>query len=306
MIPWLAMAEQSNGLIFTNWHQTRSDDGGTRTGRLSSTPNFQNIPNEFKPIWAHEKEGLPVAPIELPPLPKVRGYVVPFKGHVLCGRDFASQELRVLAHFEGGPMMQSYLDDPTQDLHQYAADLITRLFGVNISRKAAKTIAFSILYGSGLGKLAEGLGVTVDDAKRLRRAYLGTFPGIKVIMDDLKVRAKLGTPIRTFGGREYYCEAPKLIEGRLVHFDYKLLNYVIQSSSADITKDALIRFAGLKTTAKLLASVHDEILISSPKNDWKENMRLLRVAMNDIPGLDVPMLSDGEFGQRWDQMTDWT
>ncbi|WP_207838907.1 DNA polymerase, partial [Pseudomonas sp. 43(2021)] len=58
MQPWLATAEASGGLIFTTWNQTKTPSGdsnvGTRTGRLSSTPNFQNIPKEFQPIFHHE------------------------------------------------------------------------------------------------------------------------------------------------------------------------------------------------------------------------------------------------------------
>ena len=58
MEPWLRVAEKSGGKIFTTWNQTKSTESGgavgTRTGRLSSTPNFQNVPKIFKPIFDHE------------------------------------------------------------------------------------------------------------------------------------------------------------------------------------------------------------------------------------------------------------
>lgn len=309
MQPWLATAELSGGLIYTTWNQTKTPSGdgsvGTRTGRLSSTPNFQNIPNEFKPIFQHDNgdKKLPKSPFpDLPGLPKVRGYITAFKDEVLCGRDFSSQELRVLAHFEDGSMKDGYIENPKLDLHQYAAGLITSTTGVNITRKDAKNIAFSILYGSGLGKLAESIGCSVEDAQKLRNAYLNTFPGVKEIQGDLKKRAKSGLPVKTIGSREYYCEPPKMIDGRLRHFDYKMLNYLIQGSSADQTKDAIIRFQATKKKSRLLLSVHDEILISAPEKVWKIEMALLKDAMNNA-GLDVPMVSDGEMGKNWDNMS---
>lgn len=124
MQPWLAVADASGGLIYTTWHQTKSTESGgavgTRTGRLSSTPNFQNIPKEFSPIFHHEAPGkkLPKSPFKgLPALPLVRSYVVPFKGHVFIDRDYSQQEPRILAHFDGGALMDKYLEDPWVDFH---------------------------------------------------------------------------------------------------------------------------------------------------------------------------------------------
>lgn len=308
MTPWLRVAEKSNGKIFTTWNQTKSTESGgpvgTRTGRLSSTPNFQNVPKIFKPIFDHEqpKSKLPKCPLkDMPGLPLVRGYIISSKGSVLCGRDFSSQELRVLAHFEDGEMKDRYNQEPATDLHQYAADLITSTTGVVVSRSDAKTIAFSILYGSGLGKLAEGVGCSVDEAKQLRNAYLGTFGGIKNMQKDMKSRAGEKLPIRTWGGREYYCEEPRFIEGRMRTFDYKLLNVLIQGSSADQTKAAMIRFYNSKTPGKLLLTVHDEIIVEAPTKQAKAVMAALRTAMNEAE-LDVPMISDGEMGTIWTEM----
>jgi DNA polymerase-1 len=308
MVPWLKVAERSGGKIFTTWNQTKSTESGgavgTRTGRLSSTPNFQNVPKIFKPIFDHEqsKSKLPKCPLkDLPGLPLVRGYITSSKGHVLCGRDFSSQELRVLAHFEDGEMKDRYNEEPGTDLHQYAADLITSTTGVVVSRSDAKTIAFSILYGSGLGKLAEGVGCSVEEAKKLRDAYLGTFGGIKNMQKDMKSRASEKLPIRTWGGREYYCEEPKFVDGRMRTFDYKLLNVLIQGSSADQTKAAMIRFYNSKTPGKLLLTVHDEIIVEAPTKQAKAVMAALKTAMNEAE-LDVPMISDGEMGTVWTEM----
>jgi DNA polymerase I-like protein with 3'-5' exonuclease and polymerase domains len=309
MRPWLAMAEV-DGHIYTTWNQTKSTEGGgsigTRTGRMSSTPNFQNIPNEFKPLFADEEKGLPRRILNLPPLPKVRGYVTAPKGFVLIGRDFSSQELRILAHFEGGAMADGYIKNPTTDLHAYAAELITTTTGVTITRKDAKNIAFAILYGSGNGALAMTLGCAVEEAKNLRNAYMNTFPGIKTIQSELKAMSKAGEPLVTFGGRRYYCEEPKVVNGRLMDFSYKMTNYLIQGSAADQTKDAVIRYweSGGFTRAPLILMVHDELVALARDRTMQESMLLLKDCMNKA-GLDVPMVSDGEMGGTWSTMTEF-
>lgn len=301
MQPWLATAEHSGDLIFTNWHQTRGGDGGTRTGRLSSSPNFQNIPTEFDDIFGDGRK-LPKCPWkDLPPLPQCRSYIIAHKGQALCGRDFASQELRVLAHFEDGAMLQGYLDQPDIDFHQHAADLVTKVTGIVVTRKKAKTIGFAILYGAGVGKMALQLGCTVEDARRMLDAYFSVFPGIRTIQKDMKFRARMNQPIRTTGGREYFCEPPKFIDGRFKTFDFKLVNYLVQGSASDQTKDAMIRFDEAAGPGKLILSVHDEIVTSVPPKDKTRYMMLLRDAMN-YKTLDVPMLSDGEWGASWASM----
>lgn len=203
--------------------------------------------------------------------------------------------------------MESYIKDPHTDFHQVAADMITENTGVEISRKAAKTIAFSILYGSGLGSLAQSLGTRVDEAKSLRNNYLNMFSGIKEIQYDLKMRARDNKDVRTAGGRKFKCEPAKYSEkyGRMMSFDYKMLNYLIQGSSADQTKDAIIRFYNMKTKGRLLLTVHDEIVVSAPEGEWEVVMNALKEAMNNA-GLDVPMVSDGEVGTNWADMAECT
>ena len=307
MQPWLLTASDADacGRIYTYWNSTAQDKGGgSRTGRLSSTPNFQNIPTLKSPkfVDAIEYHARYLSDKGLPALPQVRSYIVAdTKQDVLCDRDFSQQELRVLAHFEDGAMMRGYLENPRLDLHDYARQVIKDNVGLELTRKDTKNIAFGLLYGMGLGSLAEKLGLTVDEARTTRNAYLNTFPGIKLISSDLKMRAQNDLPMRTWGGRLYYVEPPKIIDGKLRSFEYKLFNYLIQGSSADITKEAILAYDELRRDGHLRLTVHDELLISVPKKAWRGEMELLRRAMENVP-LDVPLLSDGGVGYRWTEL----
>ncbi len=298
MVPWLKVALASGGLIFTNWNQVKQPSGdanvGTRTGRLSSTPNFQNIPLVFKAIFFHNGgKGFPKCPwADLPALPNVRSYITPFKGEVLVDRDYSQQEPRILAHFDGGALLQKYLENPWIDFHEFAQAELAKM-GLHYERKPVKNTNLGLIYGMGVGKLAEKNGMPVDESKMLKNAILALYPGLKAMYQDMKVRARTNTPIRTWGGREYYCEPPKLVEGRIRQFDYKLVNVLIQGSAADCTKEAIIRFSKAKRrTWRLLLNVHDQLTVSAPRAELKPCMATLQSCMESVE-FDVAMLSEG-------------
>lgn len=304
MEPWLAVAERTKGRIHTQWNSVaQSEGGGSRTGRLSSSPNFQNIPTlkSIKFARALELWEQHLKKLGLPPLPQVRSYIVAdSKNHVILDRDFSQQELRVLAHFEDDEMMEAYIKDPRLDLHNFAAEV---LFGeaTKDNRKKTKNIAFGLLYGMGLGALAELLGVDVATAKALKAQYLNAFPGVKDIQKNLKEYARVDEPMHTWGGRRYFCEEPKVIQGRLRTFEYKMFNYLIQGSASDITKEAVIRYAETKKHGRLMLTVHDQILVCVPKKHYLSEMKLLKDAMDGV-SLGAPLVSDGEVGYRWTEL----
>lgn len=333
MRPWLETAKRTGGLIFTNWNQVFGDRGGTRSGRFSSTPNFQNIPKEFEPIFAHEeahlspkdRKKLPKAPWALPPLPLCRSYIVPYeKGHVLIGRDYSQQEPRILGHFEAGELMASYIRDPWKDYHDDAKAELESRFKRPFKRKPVKNINLGIIYGQGIASLAEKNGETFDETKKLRDAIYDLYPGLKDMYKEMKQLARDGDPIYTWGGRRYYCEKPIIHNGRVITFDYKMINTLIQGSAADCTKEGLLRFATQVGYAdvfvekakgdvlgwarrmgwRILLQVHDEIVLSVPAHHAELAQEVLRGCMESVE-FDVPILSEGSFStENWASMVD--
>jgi DNA polymerase I-like protein with 3'-5' exonuclease and polymerase domains len=318
MEPWLRVAEQSGGLIYTQWNQTKMERGsgtmGTRTGRLSSTPNFQNAPKEFKPLFRHEKpeSKLPKCPFNgLPALPLVRSYIYAPKGQALIDRDYSQQEPRILAHFEGGPLMEQYQANPWIDFHDHARNELERVMGISYDRKKVKTINLGIIYGMGVGLLAERNESTVEETQAIKKAILQMYPGLKEMYNEMRMRAASNQPIRTWGGREVFCEPPKFVDGELRTYDYKMVNYLIQGSAADCTKEAIIRLydelvaLGRAKEWFIILNVHDQITMLVPRRDIKAAMRVLRDVMEGIE-FDVQMLSEGSISlTNWAELKDY-
>lgn len=285
MKPWLAMAEETDGLFFARFNQVRDNEGGfgARTGRLSMTPNLQNI------IRSDKDERVP----------KLRDYIAT-SGHyaALIERDFSQQELRLLAHYEDGPFLRSYMENPERDGHLLVRDLIRETTGIELDRRPVKDLNFGLIYGQGLALTAEKLGVPRDEAKRLRQAHADSLPGLPELQDDLKERARKKEPIWTWGGRRHYCEKPKFVKGRWWTFEYKLLNKLIQGSAADVTQQAMVNYDSLGAFAEenpMLMQIHDSFLNGvRDKRKIAEVHRKLNECMLDVKGITVPMLSDGK------------
>lgn len=293
MTKWLAFAGIDNR-VHTEWNQVANDEGGhsgARTGRLSSArPNFQNPPNPFD--W--------VIPRGLPPLPNMREYLLPEIGHVWIKRDFSSQEIRILAHFEDGSLMAAYQNDPFLDPHSMARDLIQQITGALYERPDVKITGFSIIYGSGVPGLAQQLKRPRSEAYTLREAYFKAMPAAAQLASSTRNRGRSGGQIRTWGGRYYPVEPAKIVKGKLRTWEYKLLNYLIQGSAGDQTKQVVCDWVEdyKSPDAVFLATIHDEINASVPEGNREHDMTELRLAM-DQDLFDVPMRSEGFIGPNW-------
>jgi len=229
----------------------------------------------------------------------MRDYLLPDEGHVWIKRDFSSQEIRILAHFEDGSLMLAYQSNPFLDPHGMARDLIHDITGRWYERPDVKIVGFSIIYGSGVPGLAQQLKRPAHEAFELREAYFKAMPAAAQLAASTRDRGKSGGVITTWGGRPYGVEPPKLVNGRMRTFEYKLLNYLIQGSAGDQTKEVICDWdETYNTNAVFMATIHDEINLSAPRETWQDEMHMLRAAM-DQDLFDVPMRSEGFMGLTW-------
>lgn len=285
MWPWIQYAKENGGRIHAGYNQVRNPEGfGTRTGRLSSSkPNFQNVPNNLGlDYWGD-------------PFPEMRSYLLPEEGHVwVCG-DFKNQEPRLAAHFEDGAFCRAFNEDPLLDPYLFLCDVA----GMEHSRrKTAKGIYLGLLYAMGVAKLADKLDISESEASVLRNIIKASIPDIVALDNECKRRFRRGLPIRTLGGRYYFCEPGS--GGRT--WDYKALNTLIQGSAADQTKEAIIyiynQIQVRAPGARILGSVHDEVSVSCLPQYVEEVKEIFREAANALP-CDVPMLFDFGVGNTW-------
>ena len=301
MWPWIQYAKANGGRIHASYNQVRNPEGyGTRTGRLSSSePNFQNVPTEFEGLDYFDE-----------PFPLMRSFLLPEEDHVwLCG-DFKNQEPRLTAHFEDGALCEAFNQNPELDPYIFVCDVCGQ--EPKEFRKAAKIIFLGLVYAMGVDKLWDGLRkkgyqYTRPQAAMVKETVKGALPDVVSLDRDCKNRFRKGLPIRTLGGRLYYCEPASY--GR--SWEYKALNTLIQGSAADQTKEALIytqreidnRPHLVAAGVRILGTVHDEWSVSTPAAYVDEIKEIMKAAANALP-CDVPMGLDFAVGNNWNEATD--
>jgi len=309
--PMWTQAHATEGRIHTLWNQVRGTSkggaGGARTGRQSSEPNLQNLPSaeKLETLYAFLKDPERTKY----PLPNIRRYILPdAPGHVIFGRDFNQQELRILAHFEGSDLLEMYQQYPDIDLHKFVQGMIEEITGRLLPRKIIKVLNFCTVYGGGPQAVADQGDIPLSEAQEVQTLYFQALPTIKA---TAKEAARLGREsfVRTIGGRVYVAEPSRIIKGRLRSFDYKLLNYLIQGSAADQTKEAIARwYEGRSGLARFLMSVHDELVFSCKPRDLRAEMAELKAVMESrtVLKFEVPFLSSGYTGPNWADIEEYT
>ena len=216
-----------------------------KSGKIFTNVNFRLEPRTYTQTFTVEEvpySGF-VYCVSMP-----AGTVIVRRNGKVCVTGNSQQELRILGHFEDAALKQAYLDDPWMDAHDTAKEKLEDI-GLFYDRKPVKNTNFGIIYGQSAPSLAVMNGIDIDSSKRLIRAIKeDVFPGLADLFADLKERAKNDEPVRTWGGRVYYCEEPRFNEklGYWQTFDYKLLNLIIQGSAADCSKESLIRWHDIK------------------------------------------------------------
>ena len=211
----------------------------------------------------------------------VRGCFVAEPGHVIASVDYQTQELRVLAALSGDKtMIEAFEKD--LDLHQMTAD------ASSVTRKVGKMANFLTVYGGGPKTLADQAHVDFPTARRVLAGFAKTYPGVaaysKRLADEATRRGYIVTPV----GRRLPVDSSRA---------YSALNYMIQSTSRDVTCRALVRLHEAGFTPYLRLPIHDEIVASLPaeKAVWgaKEIGRLMAEQMGP-----VLIGTDGEIGKR--------
>lgn len=82
------------------------------------------------------------------------------------------------------------------------------------------------------------------------------------------------------------------------------VNAIIQGSSADMTKKVMVelyKWVQQKEGFKILATVHDEVLLEVPDTITKEEVEEFKSIMVNTCVYDIPMKTDVEIMKRWGQ-----
>lgn len=293
---------QVNGRVHGQFHPMKSDDGGTVTGRFSSSlPNLQNIPSR------DEKYG-----------PLIRALFIPEDGHEWCCADYSQIEPRILIHYAvelgmAEELCRAYKQNKASDFYGFVMELCS------VSRPISKGLSLGMMYAMGKKKLARSLGLDEAAAEPLFDRYHKELPFIGELMEKTTSVARTRGYVKTILGRRArfplyekagwdedsvalpHDEALEAYGPKIVRaFCYKALNRIIQGSAADVFKKAMVYCFedGLFDKAPVHLFVHDEVDYSVPIGDIELPKRVAEHMETALP-LNIPLSVDYKVAADW-------
>lgn len=202
--------------------------GASATGRMAySWPELQQFPADARPIIVSPTGLTSVDWSQIEPVVMAN-----------CARDVA-----FLEPFENG------------------ADLYAPIqAAAGVPRKTAKVLLLAAMYGQGKTKLAESLGISTEEAKRLQAGMFSAMPSTRAFIDRLRQIGEDTGLILSADGR--VLPVPSDPRTGAV-FAYKAVNYFCQGSAYSVLADTIVRLerAGLGDSIHL--ALHDELVVDT-------------------------------------------
>ena len=258
------------------------------TGRLSSSdPNLQNIP--IKTELGRE----------------IRRAFIADAGHVLISADYSQIEFRVLAHLSEDPVLLEAFREGA-DFHEQTA---VKIFGADSGRdphqlrSIAKMVNYALLYGKSAYTLSKDIGVTQEAAQKFIDAYFAGFPRVRAFIDRTLEEGRRTGVVKTMYGRRRLVPELNSRNFQVRSASERIaVNMPIQGSAADILKRAMIDVHAALAAhprARMILTVHDELLFEVPREDADEMADVVRTHMQGAAPLKVPLTVDVGIGENW-------
>jgi DNA polymerase-1 len=258
---------------------------GAATGRFScADPNVQQIPNKSELGKA------------------VRRAFICEDGNKLIVADFSQMELRVLAHYsQDESLLKAYRNGGETDLHTITAQKIFGKSDVDKNERGiAKLVNFGISYGItdvGLYRrlIATGIETTPEECKRYINDYFKTYKGVDKFLKKVKDAIQQRGYVKNLFGRRRRLKGINAREIRQAQ------NFIIQATSADLVKRAMVALAAkLPEGAQLISMIHDELIIECRGDNAEDVLKMVVEVMQDTPeGFTVPMPVDAKIVDCW-------
>lgn len=262
-----------NGILHAEF-----DQAGTKTGRFSSKdPNLQNL----------TKSDLDE------PFP-VRRAIIPRPGYFFAMLDYDQQEYRMMLDYAGAIKLIRRIVGGL-DVHEATAKLAQEI-SMDITRSQAKTVNFSILYGSGIDTLANKLGTTPEKAREIKEAVLRAAPEIITFINKCKDRSRINGHVRTWLGR--ILQFPLGVDG--TDYSYKAPNAIIQGGCADTVKVAMNHidaYLSNKST-RLVGTIHDECILEVKENERRIVRDIKDIMENAYPHKSIRLTCSADYSYK--------
>jgi DNA polymerase-1 len=263
---------------------------GTRTGRLSSTdPNIHGMPRRKQ----------------------IKRIFIADPGMTIIAPDYSQAEIRMVAHLADDDNLIAALNG--QDIHY---EISKRLFSMtdaqmkalteeerSIKRRAAKTIAFGIIYGRSPPSIAPQMGVTVDKAEEYVHAFYHMMPKVREWIARQHALVMKDREVATIFGRKR--RFPLVLDKRhAAEIRRQAVNFPVQSAVSDMCLMANMRIIDRLDAegiaCKVWPHVHDGFYFLVEDKSVARATEIAIEELHDLPfETRVPFAVEIQAGKNW-------
>lgn len=295
LLKYRETALRTDGLLRYQLNQLKADEGGTVSGRFSSSAyklgddeEGANVQQAFavkkqRVAWGYDEDDAS----HDDEIYVVRKLYRAAPGQKYWAADAEQIEYRVFADVSADKLLlDAYRENPRVNFHKHVAKLVP-----NLPYKAVKNVNFCKLFGGGEEKIAYMIGCSVAQAREFIREYDKKNPSVSRMLSQAARLAASRGYVKTLTGRR-----ARFPDKQRLH---SALNRIIQGTAADINKQKLVELhrerKRLNLTMRL--TVHDEVCGDVPDT---ESARACEELLNvqSFP-LKVPILWAGGIGDCW-------
>jgi DNA polymerase I len=281
---WLEHVHVRDGRIHPQYFQIPST-----TGRISSrNPNAQQIPRAGDDA------------------PAIRRLFSPSPGKKYVKADFSAIELCIMAYLSGDSAMQEAFRNGI-DLHRLTASKISGVAIEQVTaqqRRAAKIMNFLLIYGGSAKTLQwralsdYGVFMSLDEAEEARNKFFQNYEGVKEWQEkqlsemSYTVQHYFHNCVQGFFALPLTCTTTVMGRRRIwprfgtgiTASKFQMYNTPCQGTGADLIKlvmaEVYDKISGEE--ARIIGSIHDEILLEVPEARAEEYAQMLREIMESI------------------------
>lgn len=282
----------------------------------STDPNLQNIPNVEKDKW------------------RMRAAFIAPPKHKLLVHDYNQLEMRLLAaaarekdmidiflrnwdiHMGNASMMMGIpydelklakkIDKEVKEGDRPAQELTARVLFCLHARAAAKNIGFGLNYGMGAAKLANDLGISLQEAVEKIALYKKTYPAVtKFYEEAVNIARQTGYSFTILGRRRNLPGIASSRRDERARAERQAINVEIQGTAADVMKMAQINLDKANLEYRFgcysLVNIHDELIHQCPDETVEPAQKEIAEWM-ECPfylDLDVPLTVASGKAQNW-------
>jgi DNA polymerase I len=161
-----------------------------------------------------------------------------------------------------------------------------------------------VIYGLSSFGLAARTGSSKSEAQQYIDAYFKRYEGVRAYLEARIEEARTTERVRTlFGRMRPIPEINSQDTTARNRAEREAMNTPLQGTAADLLKLAMVKAhdrlkrEDLKT--RMILTVHDELVFESPESEAEAAQEIIRVEMEGVYALKVPLKVDMGTGRNW-------